>query len=204
MSNLLLFERPDAAKATSEQGRRTQALRSGPIVGESGARCEGPSRYTDVALGHPVEPHTVTDHSANVAVSGPQRRMLAATVAKSQRPVGPQLARTWCMDDVNSSLESTIVGRLVGAAGRTDPDGVTVWFSYVPADGEGSTVETTADSEGRFTFALPSGAMNAAKVGAHLEGVRPVDLEPNGEHLEPGDLVLIVDDIIPSHVRFAG
>jgi len=103
-----------------------------------------------------------------------------------------------------ASLEGTIEGRLVGAAGRTDPAGVTVWFSYVPAGEEGTTVETTADAEGRFTFALPSGAMTAAKVGAHLEGVPAVDLEPNGEQLEPGDLVLIVDDIIPSHVRFAG
>lgn len=109
-----------------------------------------------------------------------------------------------CVGYGESSVERTIAGRLVGAAGRTDPAGVVVWFSYVSVDGDAATMEAVSDAEGRFTFVLPSGAMAAAKVGANLEGVCPMDLEPNGMHLEPGDLVLIVDDIIPSHIRFAG
>ncbi len=30
-----------------------------------------------------------------------------------------------------------------------------------------------------------------------------MDLEPANDHLEPGEVVLVVDDIIASHQRFA-
>jgi hypothetical protein len=81
-------------------------------------------------------------------------------------------------------------------------DGVTVWFAYRPVDGEGMTVETTTDRDGGFMFSLPDGPLERAVVGAHLEGIEPVDLEPGGRPLEPGDVVLIVSDIVPSHLRF--
>ena len=83
-------------------------------------------------------------------------------------------------------------------------DGITVWFAYRPVDGDATTVETISDSQGRFVFDLPTERLRAAAIGANLEGVTPVDLEPGGAWLEPGDLVLIVDDIVPSHLRFGG
>ncbi len=62
------------------------------------------------------------------------------------------------------------------------------------------TVMATSDDDGHFTFALPPGRMRTAKVGAELLGVEPLDLQPDGDRLEPGDLVLIVDDGMPSHL----
>ncbi len=115
----------------------------------------------------------------------------------SRREHGPAGSR-------ESALEPTLTGKLVGAAGRTDTDGVTVWLAYRPVDGEATTVETVSDAEGRFAFDLPSERLRSAKVGAILEGVEPVDLEPKGAPLEPGELVLIVDDIVPSHLRYGG
>ncbi len=103
-----------------------------------------------------------------------------------------------------SALEPTLTGRLVGAAGRTDAEGVTVWLAYRPVDGEATTVETVSDAEGGFAFDLPSEPLRSATVGAVLEGVEPVDLEPKGAPLEPGEVVLIVDDIVPSHLRYGG
>lgn len=108
------------------------------------------------------------------------------------------------MDDEGSSLEQTIAGRLLGAVGRTDTAGVSVWFAYETVDGETMTVMATSDDDGHFTFALPPGRMRTAKVGAELLGVEPLDLQPDGDRLEPGDLVLIVDDGMPSHLRFLG
>lgn len=108
------------------------------------------------------------------------------------------------MDDLESPLEQTVAGRLVGVAGRADLAGVAVWFAYRPVGGDATTVETTSDADGHFAFALPPGRLESARVGAHIEGASPVDLEPNGERLEPGDLVLLVDDALPSHLRYAG
>lgn len=108
------------------------------------------------------------------------------------------------MDDARSPLEQTIAGRLLGAVGRTDTAGVSVWFAYETVDGEATTVMATSDDDGHFAFDLPPGRVKTARVGAELLGVEPLDLEPNGDRLEPGDLVLIVDDGMPSHLRFLG
>ena len=96
----------------------------------------------------------------------------------------------------------TIRGKLFAAAGRTDTAGIAVWFAYRPVDGDGTTIETVSDADGRFVFDLPSEPLRSASIGASIEGVRPVDLEPNGGALEPGDLVLVVDDILASSLRY--
>ena len=100
------------------------------------------------------------------------------------------------------SLQHTLAGRLVGAANRTHLGGVIVWLAYQPAVGDGVTVKAVSDAEGRFTFDLPHGPIEKATVGAEIEGVVPVDLEPGGLPLDPGDLVLVVDDIVPSYLRY--
>ena len=35
-------------------------------------------------------------------------------------------------------------------------------------------------------------------------GVQPLDLEPNNEPLEPGEIMLFVDDFVPTHLKYAG
>jgi hypothetical protein len=96
----------------------------------------------------------------------------------------------------------TIEGRLLSAAGRSLPEGVRVWFAYRTADGDVTTVETIADADARFAFELPDERLQSATVGAALDGVVPVDLEPTGVPLEPGTIVLVVDDLVPSHLRY--
>lgn len=93
-------------------------------------------------------------------------------------------------------------GRLVSLAGRADTHGVTIWLAGRHLDGQAVTVNVESDAHGRFAFDLPSEPMTTAWVGAVLEGVQPADLEPNGAPLEPGELVLLVDDIVPSHLRY--
>ncbi|MGF1600252.1 MAG: hypothetical protein ACFCVK_25695 [Acidimicrobiales bacterium] len=96
-----------------------------------------------------------------------------------------------------------IAGELVSLANRTEIRGVTVWFAYTSLDGEATTVETTTDVDGRFCLELPLVALQRASIGTRLEGAPVIDLEPNGERLEPGDVVILVDDLLPSHLRYA-
>jgi hypothetical protein len=98
--------------------------------------------------------------------------------------------------------DNTLVGRIIGSAGRTEIENVIVWFAYRSAGGEPETVTTTSDADGSFEFDLPTGPVETARVGTHLEGSIAVDLEANGTSLEPGEVVVMVDDFAPSHNRY--
>ncbi|MFT7597755.1 MAG: hypothetical protein ACI8TP_000675 [Acidimicrobiales bacterium] len=98
--------------------------------------------------------------------------------------------------------EHFLMGQIIGAANRIDPEGVVIWFSFRTVGGDAMNERTTADVDGRFSFLLPTVPLDTAMVGAELVGIEPVDLEPQGTVLEPGDLVLVADDIVPSHLRY--
>ena len=98
----------------------------------------------------------------------------------------------------------TLVGRLVSGSGRRSTEGVSVWLAYRPCDGPAVTLEAVSDARGTFAFDLPSAALRSASVGAELEGVDPVDLAPGEAPLEAGDVVLVIDDLVPPHLRFGG
>jgi len=103
-----------------------------------------------------------------------------------------------------SQHHGTLAGRLVNVAGKAEIAGIEVWFAYRTVAGEDVTCQATTGSDGSFVFELPSVQLEQAKVGAHLEGLEPVDLKPEGKVLEPGDVVLLVDDLLPIHLRYAG
>jgi len=105
---------------------------------------------------------------------------------------------------VNAEYDRTVAGRLVSASGTTDVASVPVWVAHRTVDGSPKTVEGRSAGSGRFSFPLPAEALRSAVFGAGVEGVVPVDLDPNGEVLEPGDVVLVVDDLVPVHLRFGG
>lgn len=94
-------------------------------------------------------------------------------------------------------------GQLVGITGKADVVDVDVWLAVQTTEGDGSTLQTTSDADGCFVFELPSESLRAAKLGAVLEGVQTLDLDPKGEPLEPGQITLFVDDFVPSHLKFA-
>ena len=102
-------------------------------------------------------------------------------------------------DDASAHV---LAGRLVGMTDKTDTAGVTVWLAFQTTAGQSTTIDSTTDEHGRFYFDLPTQPLRAAKVGALLEGVQPVDLDPQGQLMEPGEMVLPVDDILPSHIRW--
>ncbi|MDE0604431.1 MAG: hypothetical protein OXI18_08520 [bacterium] len=104
----------------------------------------------------------------------------------------------------NETSALTLNGQLVGVTGKAFTAGVVVWLAVQTTEGEGSTLETITDDEGFFSFELPSEPLRAAKLGAVLEGVQPLDLEPNDKPLEPGEIMLFVDDFVPSHLKYAG
>lgn len=108
------------------------------------------------------------------------------------------------MDAESTVGEWALTGRLVGAAGKANFEGVTVWFSYIPVGGRGVRRVTMADQLGEFVFDLPEERLVRAAVGADIEGAQPVDLEADGSVLEPGDVIIIVDDSLPAHLRYAG
>ncbi|MEM9131582.1 MAG: hypothetical protein AAF962_20575 [Actinomycetota bacterium] len=97
-----------------------------------------------------------------------------------------------------------ITGRLHGVTGKAELAGVEVWFAYTTVHGVHHNTTTHSDGDGAFAFDVPIEALDRAAIGAHLDGVGTVDLEPAGVRLEPGDLVLMVDDIVPSFIRYAG
>lgn len=101
-------------------------------------------------------------------------------------------------------MARTIEGRLLGVTGRGPTAGATVWLSGTTVSGDEVDERTTTDDQGEFSLSLPSAAMASARVGAQVEGAATVDLEPGGEILEPGEVVIVVDDIVPSHLRNAG
>ncbi len=84
-------------------------------------------------------------------------------------------------------------GRLVGAFGRAGVAQILVWFKYQTEADSVVVVETFTDAEGRFSFALPTDPVLTSWL----------DLEAGSATMEPGDVVLIVDDVMPSHIRFA-
>ncbi|MEM8926324.1 MAG: hypothetical protein AAGD35_22695 [Actinomycetota bacterium] len=100
--------------------------------------------------------------------------------------------------------ESTISGRLMGVTGKAEVAGVEVWFAYRSVDGEETNLSTRTDASGAFAFDVPSEPLERARIGANVEGVTPVDLQPAGRPLQPGDLVLMIDDIVPSFLRYGG
>ncbi|MCY3963210.1 MAG: hypothetical protein OXG34_16350 [bacterium] len=106
------------------------------------------------------------------------------------------------MSDDTSGL--TLNGQLVGVTGKAPTAEVVVWLAVQTTDGEASTLETITDDEGFFSFELPVEPLRAAKLGAVLEGVQPLDLEPNDEPLNPGEIMLFVGDFTPSHLKYAG
>ncbi len=98
--------------------------------------------------------------------------------------------------------EQTIEGQLRAVTGKVDVTDVDVWFAYRTVDGEETSVSVRTGDRGGFTLVLPRERLDRAKVGANLEGVSPIDLEPGGERLEPGDLTLVVDDVVPTYLRY--
>ena len=98
----------------------------------------------------------------------------------------------------------TLAGRLVGMAGKATTDEVTVWLAVKTTAGESATYESITDEYGDFSFDLPDQPLRSARVGALLSGVQPVDLDPQDQRLAPREVVLLVDDFIPSHIRYGG
>ncbi len=104
----------------------------------------------------------------------------------------------------DEALAPALNGQLAGIIGQAYVADVVVWLAVQTTEGEASTLETTTDEEGFFTFELPTEPLRAAKLGAVLLGVQPLDLEPNDQPLAPGDIFLFVDDFAPSHLKYAG
>jgi hypothetical protein len=97
-----------------------------------------------------------------------------------------------------------LYGRLIGATGKTDTARVEIRLAVQLVNGEASTSTTTTDDDGEFQFDLPTLPAKRAHVTASVQGATPVDLAPEGQVLETGEVVLIVDDQVPSHIRHAG
>ncbi len=98
----------------------------------------------------------------------------------------------------------TLDGRLVATTGRSELGGVAVWFSYTLTNGTSGSERSTTDANGNFSFPLPAESVDAAIVGAEFEGVTSVPFEVGGEVMEPGEIVLVVEDSLPAHLRHAG
>lgn len=105
---------------------------------------------------------------------------------------------------MDTELVNTLEGRLVGLAGKALVAHVDVWFSYRTVEGQEHRVTTRSAEDGTFSFPLPGDALSDALVGLDVEGATPVDLEPAGRPLEPGDLTVVIDDLLPNHLRYAG
>jgi len=97
-----------------------------------------------------------------------------------------------------------IEGRLYQISRHAKISGVEIWFAYRTTEDSLHNLTTTTDTSGEFSFEVPTATLKSAHIGATLEGVAPIDLEPNGAALQPGELVLVVDDALPSYLRYAG
>jgi len=97
-----------------------------------------------------------------------------------------------------------ISGVLRSVTNKEPLDRRSVWFAYTTVDGSAETLHATTGSDGSFVFDPPTARLAKAHIGADVEGAAVVDLEPGGATLEPGDLVVIVDDITPAHLRTGG
>lgn len=96
-----------------------------------------------------------------------------------------------------------ITGFLRSVTNKEPLDRRSVWLAVETVDGVTQTLRTSTDADAAFSFELPAERLVKAHIGAEVEGAAVVDLEPNGQQLVPGDVVVIVDDITPVHVRYA-
>lgn len=107
------------------------------------------------------------------------------------------------MTSTTSGLD-LITGFLRSVTNKEPLDRRSVWLAFETVDGASQTLRTTTDADAAFAFEPPAEALVKAHIGAEVEGAAVVDLEPNGLRLEPGDVVVIVDDITPVHLRVSG
>jgi len=128
-----------------------------------------------------------------IAVSYFHRRLESRNESDAERQTPTQ----------TQTLVAGLEGRLVGASGKVDVGAIRVWFAYEMSSGVSTTVEAVTDQLGYFSFALPAESVVAARVGADVIGSTPLDLAISPGLMEPGDLVLVIDDILPSHIRYA-
>lgn len=98
----------------------------------------------------------------------------------------------------------TLDGRIMSTTNKSELRGVTVWFNYHLTDGSSDSLSTITADDGNFSFPLPSRSVRSAIVGAELEGVAPVPFEVGDVVMEPGEIVLIAEDSVPSHLRTFG
>ncbi len=98
--------------------------------------------------------------------------------------------------------EDSLTGQLLSLNHRTRVHGIEVWFAYETLDGERESWTFTTGDDGRFEFPLPVVPLCEAAVGAHTHRAYSVDLEPNGQLLEPGDVNIILDDSVSNAFPF--
>ena len=96
-----------------------------------------------------------------------------------------------------------VAGRLVTASGNTDLARIGIWLVYRDTVGQPVTLETASDDVGQFTFDLAPEATGPGRVGAVVLGVEPIDIDLDMARFPDDEIVLVVDDLIPSHIRFA-
>lgn len=98
----------------------------------------------------------------------------------------------------------TLNGRLVTTTGKAELRAVTVWFRYQLSDGTSDSERAVTDGEGNFQFPLPTAPVDSAIVGAEIEGVTSVPFDVGGEVMVPGEIVLVIEDSLPAHLRHSG
>lgn len=97
-----------------------------------------------------------------------------------------------------------LYGAVVGFHGRAEIENVLVTLVATTTNGDVLKEQVRTDADGKFEMKLPSQRLLLAGVSADIDGYVAVDLEPNGERLTTGDVVLFFEDQAPSFMRYAG
>lgn len=108
------------------------------------------------------------------------------------------------IEPAEAVTDRTIDGRLVGVTGQVVLSGVSVWLAWDPEGGEVQSVETVTSADGEFSFVLPDGPITRGRIGVTGADAVPLDLDVQDGELLGGEAILMMGEVLPSHLRFGG
>ncbi|MCB0996938.1 MAG: hypothetical protein KDB21_17715 [Acidimicrobiales bacterium] len=100
------------------------------------------------------------------------------------------------------SSDATLVGRIIDLSGHSWLAGTDVVLVGTTVDGAKVRCASTVTEDGTFEIDVPDVRFWSASVLSAVPGTEPVQLDLHKGIVEPGEVVIVVNEPGPFHVRF--
>lgn len=102
----------------------------------------------------------------------------------------------------HEGADATLVGRIVDLSGHSWVAGSEVVLVGTTSDGDKLRCTTNAAEDGSFAIEVPELRLRDATVITEVPGAAPVPLDLDDGVIEPGEVVIVVNEPGPFHVRY--